>query len=206
MNKYLNKQQLILFSKSLKKTRSLLGRSPIAEMTPSYGVAGNTFRAYRGWRHSPSETYRAWAEKYTHRIIKDPPTESISTQKKFQQWHKSLYDSLNRYWKKRQDNALSLAHCYKLIDLYIKWASQFDFDDDKFITMLNKHASCALDRQTIERLNKCYSYCLPISSPRMGDIINQNTYDYCQEIIYAFCKEAGGTKLEFDYWAWERGG
>jgi hypothetical protein len=40
----------------------------------------------------------------------------------------------------------------------------------------------------------------------MGNIFNQNTYEFCQQIINDFCTQAGGTKLEFDFWAWKKGG
>ena len=206
MKKYLDKRQLSQFSKSLKKTRAILGKANISEMPSSYGIEGNTFRAYRGWKYSPSKCYREWVEENTQRIIKSQPTQSISNEVNFGKWHKNLYNSLNKHWKKKQGKALSLAHCYKLIDLYIKWLSQFDFEDKKFVENLNKYASCALDSQTIERINQCYGQCLPINNPRMGDVINQNTYNYCQEIINEFCKSGGGTKLEFDYWAWKKGG
>ena len=206
MKKYLDSRQLTQFSKSLRKTRAHFGAVNISKMSPSYGIEGNTFRAYRGWKHSPSKIYREWAEKNTKNIITLPPTQSVSNEASFGTWHKKLYNSLNKHWKTKQDKALSLAHCYKLVDLYIKWLSQFDFIDKKFVHNLTKYASCALDSQTIERINQCYGHCLPICKPRMGDVINQNTYDYCQEIINEFCKAGGGTKLEFDYWAWKKGG
>ena len=163
MDKYINKQKLNSFSKSLIKTRSALGKNDITSITKAYGIAGNTFRAYTGWRVSPSDVYRVWAKNNTDKLIKSPPTKITSNKEGFKKWHKSLYDSLNRYWKKKQGAHLSVAHCYKLIDLYIKWLSQFDFGDSRFVKNINKYASCALDRQTIEKINQCYSKCLPIS-------------------------------------------
>ncbi|MCB1753743.1 MAG: hypothetical protein KDI74_18705, partial [Gammaproteobacteria bacterium] len=94
----------------------------------------------------------------------------------------------------------------KLIDLYIKWLSQFNYPNKIFVTNLNKFSSCALDRQTLNKINLCYSQCLPINNPSMGDIHNKNTYVFCQEIINEFCIQATATKLEFDYWAWKKGG
>lgn len=206
MKQYIDNQQLNLFKKSLKNTRSILGRKNISEVDKFYGIAGNTFRAYRDYAKSPSVVYRQWAKIQTNKIIKFQPTKQISTSAKFRNWHKNLCDSLNTHWKKKQRKKLSFAHFYKMIDLYIKWLSQFDYPDKNFVKKLNKYASCALDRQTLEKINLCYGKCFPINQPRMGDIFNQNTYNFCQRIINDFCMKASGTKLEFDFWAWKKGG
>ncbi|MGD7035517.1 hypothetical protein [Methylotuvimicrobium buryatense] len=197
---------LAQFSKSARKTRAALGTEDITGMSPLYGVSGNTFRAYRSWSEPPGEIYKAWAKKKTDSIITATPLKEIATEPGFQCWHRGLCKSLNAKWKKDQGGKLSIAHCYKLVDLYIKWLSRYRIQNGEFASLLNKYASCALDSQTISKINACYGYCLPISKPRMGDIHNENTYHYCQYMIAAFCEAAGGTKLEFDYWAWKKGG
>lgn len=206
MKQYINRVQVTLFSTSLQETRKIFGSRNVRDMKPNYGISGNTFRAYSNWKMKPSSIYQQWARLNTTMIIKSPPKNSVSDSKKYQTWHSNLYNTLNEYWLKNQGEYLSLAHCYKLIDLYIKWISQFNFGDTEFINGITKYASCALDSQTIQRINRCYDYCLPINAPKMGDIINKNTYDFCQKIICDFCGEASATNLEFDFWAWENGG
>lgn len=206
MKQYIDNKQLVLFKKSLTRIRKIIGNKNVSEIDTSYGVAGSTFRAYRGYAESPSGVYREWAKTQTYEIIKSQPTKDISSNAKFKLWHENLCNSLNKHWKKKQCKNLSFAHSYKLIDLYIKWLSQYDYKDKNFVKKLNQYASCALDRQTLEKINLCYGKCLPISQPRMGDIFNQNTYDFCQRIINDFCMKTSATKLEFDFWAWKKGG
>jgi hypothetical protein len=206
MQKYMSKTLLAQFAKSARKTRATLGAEEPSTMSPSYGVSGNTLRAYRGWSVPPGKVYKEWAKKRTNTIIKAAPLDDIATESGFQGWHRGLCKSLNAKWRKDQGKNLSIAHCYKLVDLYIKWLSRYQIQGREFAFLLNKHASCALDSQTIYKINACYGNCLPINKPRMGDIHNENTYRYCQDMIAAFCEAAGGTRLEFDYWAWKKGG
>jgi len=206
MEQYINKKLARGFRNSLpeigeKKT----GQIPINSHDTSYGVAGNTFRAYRGWNNKPGEVYKAWAKNVTATLIKQQTTENISTRERFLKWHKKLYNSLQRHWKKHEGEQLPLSHCYKLVDLYIKWLSSHQFKDKKFLEGIIRNANCALDSQILERLNRCYSMAFPICKPSMGHIHNQNTYDLCQSLIAEFSESCGGSRLLFDYWAWQTG-
>lgn len=179
---------------------------PLELIDGTYGVEGNTFRAYRGYKIAPSEVFRGWAKLETEKIKLSPPTINVSTQKGFYLWHSNMANSLNTYWSDKQSKILSYAHTYKLIDLYVKWLSQFKFSEENFVINLNKYASCALDKQTLKKINICYGLCMPINQPSMGNIYNEKTYEFCQTIINDFCRLADSTKLEFDYWVWKKGG
>lgn len=206
MIKYIDQAQLSEFKKCLTDIRKNFGKKNTKNIDLSYGVEGNTFRAYRGFTKPPSSIFQEWARPYTEKIIKAQPSAAVSTESNFKKWHSDTAISLSSQWNKAQDKGLSFAHTYKLVDLYIKWLSQFEFQDKSFVAHLTKYASCALDSQTLNKINICYSKCLPISNPRMGDIHNASTYELCQEIIGNFCQSAGATKLEFDFWAWRKGG
>ena len=206
MLKYIDQARLSEFKGCLADVRKNFGKKSTKDIDPTYGVEGNTLRAYRGPKKPPSCTFREWAESHTEEIIKIQPSNSISTESKFKEWHTATAISLSSHWRKVQDVDLSFAHTYKLVDLYIKWLSQFEFKDKIFVEYLTTYASCALDRQTLDKINICYSMCLPIRNPSMGNIHNANTYELCQEIIGDFCRNAGATKLEFDFWAWRKGG
>jgi len=170
------------------------------------GIAGNTFRAYTGWENSPSETYRNWAEKQNEEILKLSP-KSISSQEDFDTWHQKLAESLQRHWQKAEDgNRLSVAHKYKLIDLYIKWLTRYKHPEPELNAMLIQFGHCALDRQTLAKINEHLDGLLPIAKPSMGCIATENAYAFCQAIIRDYCNAAGGTPLLFDYYAWQRGG
>jgi hypothetical protein len=193
------------FQKSLPSIRKMQGQEDLSSMTDNFGVGGNTFRAYVGYELPPSSIYRSWAKKQTNRIRKKLPINETSSEESFIIWHEKLYRSLCRYWLKKQGKPLSLAHSYKLVDLYIKWLSRYEFQEKMFVININKYANCAIDSQVLIKIDICYSSCLPIHKPSMGHVKNKNTYDYCQQLISSFCDDAMATKLEFDYWAWKKG-
>lgn len=206
MKQYINGQCSREFANCISKIiRKQIAQRPIDVNDISFGLAGNTFRAYRTSKSTPSQIFRTWAKKNTEQLAKRQPTECISTREGFLKWHWALYSSLQRRWKKSEGKQLPLAHCYKLVDLYIKWISAHKFEDKAFIDAIVKNANCPLDRQVLERLNECYSLVLPIFKPSMGHIHNQNTYVFCQELIAEFSEHCGGSRLLFDYWTWRRG-
>ncbi|MBZ2162458.1 hypothetical protein [Alteromonas stellipolaris] len=205
MKSYINDQMIKKFQKSLPSIRIKLGLENLSAMPDNFGVGGNTFRAYVGYVLPPSSVYRNWAKKQTNSIQKKLPVNETSSEECFINWHEKLYRFLCRYWLKQQGDSLSLAHGYKLVDLYIKWLSRYEFEDKQFVINLNKYANCAIDSQVLIKINICYSSCLPIHNPSMGHVKNKNTYDYCQQLISNFCDEAMATRLEFDYWAWKKG-
>jgi hypothetical protein len=204
MKQFINHSLASQFKKSIPELKKQIGQKPLHSDDATFGVAGNTFRAYRDWI-KPSETYKSWAKNITASLKRQPPSEDISTPEGFLKWHRKLYNSLQRYWKKHQGKQLQLSHCYKLIDLYIKWLSAHRLQDNETLEGIIRHANSALDSQILEHLNKCYSMALPIFKPSMGHIHNQNTYIFCQSLITAFSEPCGGSRLLFDYWAWKKG-
>jgi len=203
--KYISNRKKKSFKKRIPKLLAETSSISKDNHSSSYGAKGNTFRALRGFRRAPSKVFREWAESVTDKLDTKQVKSDIGTRAGFIKWHKKLARSLNRYWRIKQRRSLSLAHKYKLIDLYIKWISKHDFLDRPTARLLVKNANCALDSQVLKMLNKCYSGALPIGVPTMGNITNQNTYDFCQELIFDFVGPCGGTRLLFDRYAYKRG-
>jgi len=195
----------VSFAQALPALRKKIGNLPFSPSESDYGVAGNTFRAYKGWSKPPSEVYRLWAKPICAQL--DPPSlaRQLGSQKGFDVWHKSLADSLQQHWVKTQGGALSFAHQHKLVDLFVKWLSTHNFDCKPLSASFISHANCALDSQTLKKLNECLSMALPLSNPSMGDIHSQHTYAFCQNLIDHFATHHNGTRLLFDYFAWRRG-
>ena len=194
------------FAKSVKRSRKLIGSVAFQHKGSKYGVGGNTFRAYTGYTLPPSAAYRGWGESVCNELDIRSLAKQLATAKGFQSWHASLADSLQAHWTDQQGDPLSFAHQYKLIDLFVKWLSKHNFDSPKFSEALLAHANCALDSQTLRVLNEGLSMALPISKPSMGDVHSKITYNFCQELIAEFAAHFGGTRLLFDYFAWEPGG
>ena len=193
------------FARQLPMLRKKLGVVGISNRSPGYGVAGNTFRAYRGWENHPSDIYNGWAEKITESLEPQKLARQIMSRNGFNQWHATLLASLERRWRYYEGSIPALAHRLKLVDLFIKWLSSHDFGEPKIITALERNAHCALDSQILRKMNKCYSNALPFDNPTMGSISNIRAYLLCQELIERFSIHFGGTRLLFDYFAWRKG-
>lgn len=194
------------FETEIASIREAIGRKPFNQRDSTFGVAGNTFRAYRNHPERPSKVYRDWASDICNPIDAERLSVSIDCPGGFNNWHLSLAESLQTYWSSEQRSNLSFAHLYKLVDLFIKWLSSHSFNSTNLHQILAEQANCALDSQTLQKINQCLSMALPLSKPSMGDIHSRVTYDFCQRIIGDFAKTYGGTRLLFDYFAWRKGG
>lgn len=206
LTNYFSQQHGEAFARALPALQQRIGCMPFVQRSNDFGVAGNTFRAYRGWPHPPSRVYREWAESICTALNAPLLGKQLAAAEDFRRWHASLAKSLQAHWTNQQGNALSFAHQHKLIDLFIKWLSGYDFGCTQLTTALVSHGNCALDSQTLAKLNECLSLVLPISKPSMGDIHSEQTYEFCQGLIGSFAHHYGGTRLLFDYFAWHQGG
>lgn len=194
------------FARALPELRQRIGRTPIAQHNSDFGVGGNTFRAYRDWHLPPSSVYREWADGVLTNLDAQLLAVQTATVDGFRSWHASLADSLQAHWTAQQGDSLSFAHQHKLIDLFIKWLSGHDFSVPRLTDAFMLYGNCALDSQTLGKLNECLSLALPLTKPSMGDIHSRRTYDFCQTLIGCFAHHYGGTRLLFDYFAWRPGG
>lgn len=172
----------------------------------TFGVAGNTFRAYTGWQSSPSKVFREWAEQHATSMVLRTEARSIRSQDNFERLHQRLSRSLQRAWRAAQGRELTVAHKYKLIDLYIKWLTRHRLPDADLNNALLRFGHCALDRQTLAKINSHLNGALPIAKATMGVIAAEATYSLCQSVVREYCAIAGGSPVLFDYFAWQSGG
>lgn len=205
MKNYYNAELGKEFSDQVETLKNLARKEPFDEKTSTYGVSGNTFRAFTGYKLPPSKVYREWASKQT-RLIFSNPSIYFNSQLEFDEWHNNKFESLKNYWLERQGKELSFAHTYKAIDLFVKWLCSNSNCSEKLSNSFLQYGYCALDSQILHKLNLCLSGALPIRKPTMGDITNKYTYDFCQSLIKDFTEYYGGTRLLFDYYAWKSGG
>lgn len=203
---YFNASLQRKFTAAIPRLRKQLAATPFPGHDANFGVGGETFRAFRNLPERPSVVYRSWAAKICDKLTPKSLNGQLQSGESFEAWHCSLVDELSARWKSRQGTQLSVAHKYKLLDLLVKWLSAHDFGHSEITRGFEQYWHCALDRQTLTKLNKCLSFALPIRSPSMGDIHAEQTYLFCQELIREFAASCGGTPLLFDYFAWKRGG
>lgn len=194
------------FANAVPSLRTKIGSASFEPLGSNYGVGGNTFRAYRGWPERPSAVYRLWAESICKELDVDLLERQLKTNEGFDAWHSSLAGSLQNTWQHKQGEPLSFAHQHKLVDLFVKWLSSHNLSSPSLSESLVTRANCALDSQTLSKLNECLSMALPIVSPSMGDIHSKKTYEFCQSLIERFSIHFGGSRLLFDYFAWRSGG
>lgn len=205
MRNYYNEELGRDFSEQVEALRNLARKESFDENNSTFGIAGNTFRAFTGYKLPPSQIYKEWSSQQTKLIFSSSDI-SFNSQSEFDKWHTSLFESLNNYWVERQGKELSFAHTYKAIDLYLKWLCSNSTCSETLSNNLLQFGYCALDSQILYKLNLCLSGALPIRKPTMSDIANQNTYNFCQSLIKDFAEYYGGTRLMFDYYAWKSGG
>jgi len=119
----------------------------------TYGVGANTFRAFAGYQHKPSVQYRTWARNQSKSLSGEALLKATSSQEDFDAWHQKLAQSLQRTWQKTQSKPLSVAHKYKLVDLYVKWLTRHAFTSPSVNDGLLNHAHCALDSRILNTIN-----------------------------------------------------
>ena len=194
------------FRNALPILRSKIGITPFERVGSTYGVGANTFRALTNLRRKPSTVYRSWASGIFVNLDVQVLERQLETEEGFRVWHTSLANSLQDTWQQEQYASLSFAHQHKLVDLFVKWLSSLDFNCSALSDNLVAHANCALDSQSLGKLNECLSMALPLSKPSMGDVHSSYTYSFCQSLIDRFSTHHGGSRLLFDYFAWRSGG
>lgn len=194
------------FASALPELKKQIGSVLFHPLGSTYGVEGNTFRAYTNFPIPPSGVYRDWAERTCSDLDFQLLPRQLGSAAGFCSWHNGLADSLQDHWKRSgQGRLLSFAHQHKLIDLFIKWLSRHDFGAPALSQCFISSANCALDSQTLSMLNDCLSGALPLSKPSMGNIHSVQTYRFCQSLITEFAEHFGGSRLLFDYFSYRRG-
>ena len=209
IDKYFDAKALREFEKQLPNLRSCLGIRKIdADLESGYGVAGNTFRAFVGYRLRPSQVYRDWAKSQCEFIFNnaDYLLNKIRSRESFLAWHKNLVNSLEEHWLDSMGKGIIFSHSRKLVDLFVKWLCHFNFGFSEITDLLVANSNCPLDSQSLAVLNRCLSGILPISKPSMGDVKNELSYEFCQDLIAQFSESVGGSRLLFDFFAWKYGG
>jgi hypothetical protein len=206
LSSYFDPKYVAAFKKALPRLKKQLGRTPFENRRATYGVAGETFRAYTGWTNRPSDIYRTWAASVCETITPELLLQNLTSRDTYVSWHCALAKSLQKHWYRSERKRLSFAHLYKLVDLFIKWLSRHDFGSPEVTVGFAQYANCALDRQTLAKLNRCLSLALPMPSPSMGHILGPTTYQFSQDAIAAFSHHCEGTPLLFDFYAWKKGG
>src|SRR5207253_9779116 len=101
----------------------------------------------------------------------------------FERFHLDLTKSLAKHWKAKCRKDLSLAHRYKLIDLWIKWLCTLDFGSPTMNAKLLEYGHVPIDSRVFEAIDRLYCGIFVVSGRSMGHIRSGAAYRFWQEIV-----------------------
>jgi len=214
LSRSINKKELQSFEELIPEIkRELIHRhrwdSKLREMEKKFGVDVNTIRAFSNFLE-PLQTYHNWAKKHTKKLTLDKLLHITASENNFKKWHcqlaKSIVNDAGWILKEKDKKELKFAYQYKLVDLYIKWLTRYDFGSKEINDGFTKYAHCALDSKILKKLKSCFNGSLSFikNNPSMGDICDLDDYLDIQNAIKFLCSHTGkkASPILFDYYAW----
>jgi hypothetical protein len=181
-----------------------------AEKT-EFGVEASTMRAIsNGSRgaNGPLQSFNTWAGRMVYNIRKAAACDYPRHQAGFESLHLELSMSLQAHWRLQSpDKPLSLAHCYKMVDLFVRWMSLKGWQPVKehgpaLRDALLSYGHIPLDRKSLHILSETFGG-IGLAGPfSMGDVHTQAAYDFYQSLARGIVEEAGGSPLLFDAFCW----
>lgn len=190
----------------IKKFKDEVGDSfKIEEENGSYGITGSTFRAYRDFKQSPSKVFRTWATKQIESDDIFKSLKKIKNKDDFNKFHKELSNSLDKFWLDEQNKKLEFHQNNKILDLFVKFlaytnkTTEFNVKD----TILN-FGNIPLDKFSLLAVKELFFGIVISNNPSMGNITEEDTYQFLQNQISELMDDAGVPNLYFDIYAWNR--
>jgi len=193
--------------------------------TTQLGVEQSTLRTMPtgldGPKHGPLSVYNEWASRQLALLSKSSERwVLLQDRDEFERWHAELTQSLCSHWRQRTHeiaelrtketgapvepvNAeLSLAHRYKLVDLFVRWLRMKDAYAPALAAACLANGHIPLDRKSLHVLSETFGG-IGLRGPfSMGDVHTEAAYQFYQSLARALCHEAGGSPLLFDVFAW----
>jgi len=166
-----------------------------------YGVGANTFRAFRGIK-KPSLIYRTWAAAILRRKAFRSKLLRAKNRRAFEAFHAWLSRSLDCHWSANAKRPLSLAHKYKLVDLFVKHAVRLDLDDEQLNRNLLAFGHVPIDSSVFSAVDKLLSGILVAQGRAMGHIKTPEAYRFYQTLTTELVRPLRVPTLYFDYFAW----
>jgi hypothetical protein len=193
--------------------------------TTQFGVEQSTLRTIPtgldGPKHGPLCVYNEWAGQQLTKLSKTRERWVLLQQRdEFERWHAELTQSLCDHWRRRTHEVaehrsreegkqvdpvnaeLSLAHRYKLVDLFVRWLRMKDGHAPELAAACLANGHIPLDRKSLHVLSETFGG-IGLRGPfSMGDVHTEVAYQFYQALARGVCEEAGGTPLLFDVFSW----
>jgi hypothetical protein len=174
--------------------------------TSEYGVESSTTRGIptgsRG-ENGPQALYRAWAGAQLSAMLADAALPGrLASQEAFDAWHAGLAASLAAHWQAGCGRELSLAHRYKLLDLFVRWLRVGAKSVPALAAACERFGHIPLDRKSLHVLSETFGG-IGLAGPfSMGDVHTEGAYRFYQALARHACQQAGGSPLLFDVFCW----
>lgn len=170
------------------------------EMASNYGIAGNTFRAFRNCEVSPSHIYRTWVNAHGYNLVN---AQNIETRNEFLEFHGVLERSLSEFWEVSGCRPLKLAERNKIIDLFTKAvAFSISHPCEQQRPALYKYANIPLDKFSLLAVKRLFYGIVICDNPSMGNIRDEETYNFIQSQIFQLTAAVNVANLVFDHYSW----
>lgn len=167
-----------------------------------YGVAGNTFRAFRNLPHKPSVIYKSWSKKemdkpdFVSRLL------AISSGDEYDVWIAQLSDRLRKHWKDEMGENLHYGASRKLPNLMMKGLISWSGFTSNQRGKLIKYLHVPLDSYTLVGIKKCIELEIP-QTATMKFVAGESMYTEIQMAIRKVCLKARVPAIYFDVLCWD---
>jgi hypothetical protein len=96
---------------------------------------------------------------------------------------------------------LSIAHRYKLVDLFVRWIGKNHHNLPELATAYRANGHLPLDRKSLHVLSETFGG-IGLKGPfSMGNVHTEEAYQFYQQLVRLVCEEVGGFALLFDVFA-----
>lgn len=166
-----------------------------------YGVAGNTFRAFRNLPKRPSAVYKDWSRKEIGKPDFVSRLTAIESSEEYDGWISNLSDGLKRHWKNEMGENIQYGASRKLPNLLMKglisWAGFTSNQRNRLI----KYLHVPLDSYTLVGITNCIDLEIP-SNATMKFVAGESMYMEIQAAIKKVCLKAKVPAIYFDVLCW----
>lgn len=173
-----------------------------------FGVESSTTRGIptgRQGENGPQALYRTWARAALAVMLADSTLpDRLNSTAAFDAWHTGLAESLAAHWLAGTDGerTLSLAHRYKLLDLFVRWLRVGAKTSPRLVAVCEQFGHIPLDRKSLHVLSETFGG-IGLAGPfSMGNVHTEGAYRFYQGLARHACADAGGTPLLFDVFCW----
>lgn len=155
----------------------------------------------KGWEPSAYCIFNYWADTILKELIdlrrRGELVRTIDSQESFDEWHRGLVSSLEKYWAAHahRDYSLGLRQLYKLVNLFVKWLRIKVQPEVR--ALIEQHAHTTLNTPTVKRVCEL----LGVSTLTFPTVQNFEVwYRKTQKQIRDFTEEHGGSPVIVDVW------